>query len=77
MRKGEIKHDFKITLLVMFIITVFGLFYYVSWSERVEDINEKRRANRKAIIEYQNRIEFKNYMEKRYGIDIDKEEDAI
>lgn len=67
---------FKITLLVMFIITVFGLFYYVSWSERVEDINEKRRANRKAIIEYQNRIEFKNYMEKRYGIDIDKE-DAI
>lgn len=67
---------FKITLLVMFVITVFGLFYYVSWWERMEEISEKRRANRKAIIEYQNRIEFKNYMEKRYGIDIDRE-DAI
>lgn len=67
---------FKITLLVMFVITVFGLFYYVSWSERMEEISEKRRANRKAIIEYQNRIEFKSYMEKRYGIDIDKE-DAV
>lgn len=67
---------FKLTLLVMFVITVFCLFYYVSWSERMEEISEKRRANRKAIIEYQNRIEFKNYMEKRYGIDIDRE-DAI
>lgn len=67
---------FKLTLLVMFVITVFGLFYYVSWSERMEEISEKRRANRKAIIEYQNRIEFKSYMEKRYGINVDKE-DAV
>lgn len=67
---------FKITLLVMFIITVFGLFYYVSWSERVEDIKEKERNNRKAFFAYRQKIEedrFRKLMKERYNIEVEED----
>lgn len=58
---------FRLTLIIFFLMTTGYLFYYVSYCEKVMDINEKRRENRIKLREYQNRIEFENYLKKRYN----------
>lgn len=67
---------FKLTLLICFGIFLAGLFYYVSWSERVEDIKEKKRANRKAFFTYRQKLEAENFrrvMKERYNIEVEED----
>ena len=67
---------FRLTLLIVFGIFLAGLFYYVSWSERVEDIKEKKRANRKAFFAYRQKIEtekFRKLMKERYNIEVEED----
>lgn len=67
---------FKLTLLIGFGIFLAVLFYYVSWSERVEDIKEKERNNRKAFFAYRQELEKENFrrvMKERYNIEIEED----
>lgn len=67
---------FRLTLLIVFGIFLAGLFYYVSWSERVEDIKEKKRVNRKSFFTYRQKLEAENFrrvMKERYNIEVEEE----
>lgn len=67
---------FKLALLIGFGIFLAVLFYYVAWSERVEDIKEKERNNRKAFFAYRQKIEedrFRKLMKERYNIEVEED----
>lgn len=65
---------FKLTLLIGFGIFLTVLFYYVSWSERMDDIKEKERNNRKAFFALRQELEKENFrrvMKERYNIEME------